>query len=177
MAFGDPDRGATAIRTMERLKQTKSATDYSSDFRRIMMDLPNWDEEVFKHYYRKGLKDAVKDELVSYEIKKFSLSDLMLLCQRIDDSQYERRQERSAEAARGGNLSKKPFQKTPPTIFTPKTPSSQPFQICTTPATAFKPSKEGTGSMAPQPQRTYIPMDLSALVAAMQNNSLSGYTP
>lgn len=95
-AFGDPDKEAAAIRQLEALiekGQKGPATQYASDFRRITMEI-NWDESTFIHYYRRGLKEEVKDALVYHPIPT-NLDTLVNLSIRLDERIWERKQERS----------------------------------------------------------------------------------
>lgn len=95
-AFGDPDKEAAAIRQLEALiekGQKGPATQYASDFRRITMEI-NWDESTFIHYYRRGLKEEVKDALVYHPIPT-SLDVLVNLSIRLDERIWERKQEKN----------------------------------------------------------------------------------
>lgn len=96
-AFGDPDKeAAAAIRELEALiakGQKGPATQYASDFRRITMEI-DWDESTFIHYYRRGLKEEVKDALVYHPIPT-DLDTLVNLSIRLDKRIWERKQERS----------------------------------------------------------------------------------
>lgn len=62
--------------------QKGPVVNYASDFRRIMMEI-NWDESTFIHYYRRGLKEEVKDALVYHPIPT-DLDTLVDLSIRID---------------------------------------------------------------------------------------------
>ncbi|KAG8939783.1 hypothetical protein FRC04_005968 [Tulasnella sp. 424] len=93
-AFGDTDRERTVIRELEALKQGKRpVSTYTSDFRRIKADIPNWDESTFVHYYRKGLNKDIKDYLVTQPVQT-RLNALIELSIRIDNRIWERKKEK-----------------------------------------------------------------------------------
>lgn len=91
--FGDNDKEASAIRELKKLTQTKSATDYTSEFSRIAMNI-QWNEAALMDHYWRGLKDNVKDTLVLYD-KPGNLNDLKQLAIRIDTRLWERQKEKT----------------------------------------------------------------------------------
>lgn len=54
-AYGDPDRAGKAERQLRNLRQTTSASAYTSEFERLRMDL-NWDNDALIAHYKQGLK-------------------------------------------------------------------------------------------------------------------------
>ena len=66
LVFGDINEQRTAKREICRLKQTKSAADYTAQFKRISVGT-NWDDVALVAQYYHGLKDGVKDEISQRE--------------------------------------------------------------------------------------------------------------
>lgn len=62
-AFGVVDEEDRAIKEIEKLRQTRSAADYTAEFRRIACDIHCWTNESFIRQYKKGLKSDVLDIL------------------------------------------------------------------------------------------------------------------
>lgn len=60
--FGDPDQMRTAERDIRKLKQVKSCTAYTADFRRLANYL-SWNDAALSSQYYSGLSEAIKDEL------------------------------------------------------------------------------------------------------------------
>jgi len=92
--FDDPDRSRTAANAIRNLRQgRRSCAAYTSDFRRLIVDL-NWNEGACIDAYRQGLSDEVKDRL-SYTIDApdtlAAYSDLAI---RLDQRCHERAMER-----------------------------------------------------------------------------------
>lgn len=90
--FGDPDIHNTYLRKLETLVQTKSAAVYGSKFREIMTHLNQTDESRMT-YYRRGLKDSVKDLLVGVmagDNPPKDLDSLMRVSITIDNRLHER---------------------------------------------------------------------------------------
>lgn len=148
-AFGESDRTGNAIRELEKLKQTRSAAEYISDFRRIGMELTDWHEDTLKHYFRKGLKDEVKDNLPGRGTSKMTLYRLMKVVQEIDQEQFHRRQEHALETRNSNKLGQKNIN---------KNPTPQPFVPFKKPAATFTPK-------APSGSRNN-PIDVSAVTTA-----------
>jgi hypothetical protein len=138
-AFGEADREGAAARELDKLKQTKSATEYSADFRHIVANLPTWDMRALMHSYWKGLKDSVKDVLVNNLQPPTTLNEFMAIAIRIDDQLYERRLEKAGSSAHHPPPRPNHPRPNPP----PRAPTSAPPPVVTD-------------------TRTYIPMDLSA---------------
>ena len=64
-AFGEHDKARWATTKIRSLQQgSRSASVYASDFRQLACDI-NWDEEALKSQFYWGLRDDVKDLLLS----------------------------------------------------------------------------------------------------------------
>ncbi|KAF6784757.1 reverse transcriptase domain protein, partial [Colletotrichum musicola] len=102
--FQDPDQKRQAERDLSALRQTKSATHYAAEFRRIGAQLDLTEESRIYMFYQ-GLKDEVKDELAKLDRPDDFLqyADLAI---RIDNRLWERRREKG-ERRPGANSSKK----------------------------------------------------------------------
>ena len=105
--FGDINETATAERELQRLKQTKSCSLYTTEFRRITSHL-SWNEEALIFTYYQGLKDYIKDEL-SKDERPHTLSDLIEKAVRLDDRIFERKVEKQ-----GHFSSSRPQNQRPP---------------------------------------------------------------
>lgn len=82
--FADPDSYATAERELEELAQTASCSSYYSKFVALLSQL-KWTEDAVKiHYFRRGLKDAIKDKLVGRDLP-IKISDFAALCIQLDN--------------------------------------------------------------------------------------------
>ena len=96
--FGDIDAKATAERQLRSLRQTTSASSYSTSFQQIVSFL-EWDDAALGYAFYNGLKDSVKDELAKDD-RPASLSALMEKAIKIDNRQFERNREKQASLAR-----------------------------------------------------------------------------
>ncbi|KAF4776451.1 hypothetical protein HER10_EVM0006305 [Colletotrichum scovillei] len=90
--FQDPDEKRQAERDLAQLRQTKSAKEYSAEFRRLSAQLDLTDDTKMFMFYQ-GLKDEVKDELVKLDRPEDFLQYGELAI-RIDNRLYERKKER-----------------------------------------------------------------------------------
>jgi len=90
--FGDADEERDAARRIHELRQTKSASEYTAKFRHYMSKLSFDDAALCELYYR-GLKDDVKDAMV-HEERPTKLHELIAMAVRIDNRQWERKQEK-----------------------------------------------------------------------------------
>ncbi|SLM37348.1 Zinc finger, CCHC-type [Lasallia pustulata] len=88
----DIDEQRTAEREIRQLKQTKSAADYTDQFKRISA-ATNWNEAAVMAHYYQGLKDGVKDEIAREE-RPDTLRDMTIMAVRIDKRLYERQLEK-----------------------------------------------------------------------------------
>ncbi|KAF6789399.1 reverse transcriptase domain protein [Colletotrichum musicola] len=102
--FQDPDQKRQAERDLSALRQTKSATHYAAEFRRIGAQLDLTEESRIFMFYQ-GLKDEVKDKLVKLD-RPDDFLQYTELAIKIDNRLYERRKERG-ERRPGANSSKK----------------------------------------------------------------------
>lgn len=62
--FGDSDIIETSRQKLKGLRQTKAATTYATEFRRYSLYL-HWGDEAFRHAFFDGLKEDVKDKLLT----------------------------------------------------------------------------------------------------------------
>ena len=95
--FGDIDAKATAERQLRSLRQSTSASSYSTSFQQIVSFL-EWDDAALGYAFYNGLKDSVKDELAKDD-RPASLSALMEKAIKIDNRQFERSREKQASLA------------------------------------------------------------------------------
>ncbi|KAJ3527187.1 hypothetical protein NMY22_g9880 [Coprinellus aureogranulatus] len=114
--FDEPDRYAKALRSVQKLRQTGSAADYTPRFLEHVSEL-NWTDEMKMQQYFKGLKELVQDTLVNrkgrYFTKKFV--EFYKLCITIDNELHQLALNRKSNTAA-------PFRKpfvTPPSHSTP----------------------------------------------------------
>jgi hypothetical protein len=91
-AFGDPDTVTTAVRKLQNLKQTSSATRYTREFRTLTSGL-NLDKLALMTYYYNGLKEDVKDELYKID-RPDHFDEYAEEAIKIDNRNYQRRQEK-----------------------------------------------------------------------------------
>ncbi|KAF5502321.1 Retrotransposon-derived protein PEG10 [Colletotrichum aenigma] len=90
--FLDPDERRQAERDLSHLRQTKSATLYAAEFRRLAARLHMTDESKVFAFYQ-GLKDEVKDEMAKLETPPSFLAYVEHAI-KVDNRLYERRKER-----------------------------------------------------------------------------------
>ena len=86
--FGDIDQGRTAERNIQNLKQTGSATSYTTAFQQFA-NQTSWNNDALKAQYYKGLKDGVKDEVARSDAPS-DLQDLIEIAVKIDNRNFER---------------------------------------------------------------------------------------
>lgn len=92
-AFADPDAYATAEKELEELNQTSSCSAYYSRFVALLAQL-KWTEDAVKiHYFRKGLKDSIKDLLVGRDLP-VTTNEFATLCIKLDNQIQARARER-----------------------------------------------------------------------------------
>lgn len=103
--FADPDAYATAERDIETISQKSSCSAYYSQFVALIAQL-GWTEDAVKiHYFRRGLKDSIKDILVGRELPT-SICDFANLCIKLDNQIEARTQERrGSKQFRNSNMS------------------------------------------------------------------------
>lgn len=100
--FGDIDAKKTAERKLKRLRQTGSATTYTTEFMQQAMIL-GWDDYALIPYYGDGLKSHIQDELA--RIDDFTtIEELSSFAIRMDNRHYDRQmQKKEVEGWRRGN--------------------------------------------------------------------------
>ena len=73
--FGDTDSMRTAVNKIRRLRQgDRPASAYAADFRLLACDIP-WDEEALMDQFRQGLRNDVKDLLLTFHDDPKSLTE------------------------------------------------------------------------------------------------------
>ena len=92
--FGDVDERKTAARQMQKLRQTRSVTDYITEFQMIASNL-DWDEEALEDKFTEGLKPNVQSALIYFPTDAENLEEIMARAQKIDRQQWENRKERN----------------------------------------------------------------------------------
>jgi len=95
--FGNVDEERTAARDLQLLKQTGSATKYSSDFQQLASRL-DWDDSALAARYYFGLKDAIKDKMME---PPSGLEELIKQSIQLDNRLYERKLERGQRTYTG----------------------------------------------------------------------------
>jgi Retrotransposon gag protein/Zinc knuckle len=97
-AFGDPDEERTATRHLKNLRQTGSAMHYNREFRRYASKLELGETALMEYFYD-GLREDVKDELSKAD-KPEEFNDYVEMAIKIDNRNYQRRQERGPKGSR-----------------------------------------------------------------------------
>lgn len=87
-AFGDPDAGHATHRRIAELKQTNSATEYTTKFRTLAADL-NWNESALMAQYKWGLLPKVDEVLSQRETQPTTLEGLISTTIRINNTHQE----------------------------------------------------------------------------------------
>ncbi|KAH7292053.1 hypothetical protein KP509_29G049500 [Ceratopteris richardii] len=107
--FGDADTSRVAETKLRKLRQgNRPASTYASEFRQLICDL-TWHEDYFISQFRWGLRDDVKDLLLTMpEVK--TLNEYINQAIQCDNHLFERKQEKQVE---GRPRQWKPFQPTP----------------------------------------------------------------
>jgi hypothetical protein len=91
-AFGEHDKARWATTKIRSLRQgTRSASVYASDFRQLASDI-NWDEEALMSQFYWGLRDDVKDLLLSLPDPR-TLNEAISQAVRCDNRLFQRRQD------------------------------------------------------------------------------------
>ncbi|TID01834.1 Retrotransposon-derived protein PEG10 [Colletotrichum higginsianum] len=106
--FQDPDGSRQAERDLAHLRQTKSATAYAAEFRRLCAQLKlTEDTKIFMFY--NNLKDEVKDEIIKLDRPEDFLQYAELAI-KIDNRLYERRKEKGEKRAPANSAKKYQWQ-------------------------------------------------------------------
>ncbi len=90
--FGEVDEEHQAERAITRLRQTKSVSAYTAEFKQLQAKI-DWDDAALRTVYEKGLKDSVKDALIHHE-RPDDLQTIIELATRIDNRIWERSQQK-----------------------------------------------------------------------------------
>ena len=91
-AFGKHDKARWATTKIRSLRQgTRSASVYASDFRQLACDI-NWDEEALMSQFYWGLRDDVKDLLLSLPDPQ-TLNEAISQAVKCDNRLFQRRQD------------------------------------------------------------------------------------
>ena len=93
-SFSDTDSVRTTINKIRRLRQgDRPASAYAADFRLLACDIP-WDEAALMDLFRYGLRNDVKDLLLTFHEEPKSLTEAISRAVRCDNRLFERRSER-----------------------------------------------------------------------------------
>src|SRR5882672_689029 len=87
-AFGELDTKNTVARQLDKLYQTSSAANYSTEFLKLSSIL-NWDNEALSYHYYRGLKDEVKDQMTHHPKPK-DLTGLIQISINANNRVYKR---------------------------------------------------------------------------------------
>ena len=91
--FGDTDSIRTAINKIRRLRQgERPASAYAADFRLLAADIP-WDDQALMEQFRFGLRNDVKDLLLTFPKEPKSVTEAISHEVRCDNLLFERRSE------------------------------------------------------------------------------------
>jgi Retrotransposon gag protein len=105
--FFDPDEQRTASFRLQHLRQTRSASEYASEFRGLVA-LLGWTEQgPLMHAFYDGLKEGVKDALRDKDDPS-TLDEMITLAIRIDNRRFQRDQERKAAQSPSSTSSARP---------------------------------------------------------------------
>jgi hypothetical protein len=91
--FGDPDTEGTALRKIENLRQTGSCASYASKFRELLVYV-NFNTSTTIQKYYEGLKDEVKDLLLTVHNPPTTFDKYVDLTTAIDNRLHRREVER-----------------------------------------------------------------------------------
>ena len=134
--FGDTDSVRTAINKIRRLRQgERPASAYAADFRLLASDIP-WDDQALMEQFRFGLRNDVKDLLLTFPEEPKSLTEAISRAVRCDNRLFERRSERQFQMPRTrseptyASIVAKPFSRE--SFSTSPTNTPTPMEIDTT---------------------------------------------
>lgn len=103
--FGDIDGERTAERTIQNIRQTGSASQYTALFQQYSSQT-DWNDSSLKARYYEGLKSIVQDEIARSD-RPDSLQEMIELAIRIDNRNYERGLEKRGHYSMGKRQGKK----------------------------------------------------------------------
>ncbi|KAG8716519.1 hypothetical protein FRC08_009336 [Ceratobasidium sp. 394] len=116
LTFGNPIKKERAIQDIGKLKQTRSAKEYATEFR-ILMDKLNWDEKALIDKFRMGLKDNVQKDILHatffHDTEHLTLNQWIKFAIKMDDilfhtqSKDEKKKPLSRKAGQLGGEKKK----------------------------------------------------------------------
>ena len=92
--FGPANEESLAESVIQRLRQTKSAADYTTTFQHYAAKT-EWNDKAQMSMFKRGLKDNVQDELMRYGGTISDLEDLMKVSIELDDKLHQRSIEKS----------------------------------------------------------------------------------
>ena len=129
LAFGDPDRKATAQRELQQLRQkNKEFYLYLSDYQRLVPDT-GFDDEAKRSILLDGLSDELKSALITVDLPA-SLDDTIQVLQKIDNRfrsvQASLRKPFSYGASRSSSAPSTPSAPNIKTSSGPTTPAPRP---------------------------------------------------
>jgi hypothetical protein len=90
--FGEVDAKNQAEKAITRLRQTKSVSTYTAEFKQLQARI-DWDDAALRTVFESGLKENVKDGLVHHD-KPETLQALIELATRIDNRLWDRAQQK-----------------------------------------------------------------------------------
>ncbi|KAK1909011.1 hypothetical protein P3342_011088 [Pyrenophora teres f. teres] len=90
--FGEVDAENQAEKAITRLKQTKSVSTYTAEFKQLQSRI-DWDDAALRTVFENGLKETIKDNLVHHD-KPGDLHSLIELATRIDNRLWERTEQK-----------------------------------------------------------------------------------
>ena len=123
--FGDPNLVSTALHKLKSLKQTGSCASYASRSRELHYHL-KLDDFTKINYFYDGLKEAIKDLLVTVKRKQV-FDDFVNQCIEIDNRVHERERERkhSSRPSTSRPQDSRPRASASTPSYSAPTPSSQ----------------------------------------------------
>ena len=102
--FGEVDAESQAEKAITCLKQTKSVSAYTAEFKQLQAKI-DWDDAALRTVFERGLKESVKDGLVHHP-KPEDLQAMIELATRIDNRLWERAQQKARTATPVANTKK-----------------------------------------------------------------------
>ena len=80
--FGEIDERKTAAEKLQRLRQTRSVTEYITEFQMITSNL-DWDDEALEDKFLEGLKPEIRKALIYYPTEPRNVEELFERAQRL----------------------------------------------------------------------------------------------
>lgn len=96
-AFGESDLVQKSKMQLEKLRQAKSCAVYTTEFNRLITNIGYTDQQALIDMYQKGLKDSVKDLLLTMPVRKTLLETQQdsIAC---DERIFQRSQEQKSSS-------------------------------------------------------------------------------